>query len=113
MAGQAPYVVNAGIIYGNHVIGLDAGLFYNVKGPTLTIVGSGLIPDVFALPFHSLNFSLNQRFGEQERITLEFKVDNILGDKVDEVYRSFQAADQPYFRLYPGRTFGIGLKYRL
>lgn len=113
MAGQAPYVVNAGLMYGNHDIGLDAGLFYNVKGPTLTIVGSGLIPDVYALPFHSLNLSLNKRFGKEQKFSVEFKVSNIIGDRIDEVYRSFQAEDQPYFRLYPATAFGLGLKYSL
>ncbi len=42
MAGQAPYVVNAGLSYNNFETGLDFGLFYNVKGPTLEIVGNGL-----------------------------------------------------------------------
>jgi outer membrane receptor protein involved in Fe transport len=113
MAGQAPYVVNAGITYGNRDMGLDAGLFYNVKGPTLTIVGSGLIPDVYALPFNSLNFSLNKKLGAEKRTTLEFTISNIMGERVSEVYRSYQAADMPYYSVYPARSFGIGLKYKL
>ena len=47
MAGQAPYVINGGISYGNADKGIETGFFYNVKGPTLYIVGVGLYPDVY------------------------------------------------------------------
>ena len=41
MAGQAPFVVNVGLTYGDPESGIDAGLFYNVKGRTLEIISSG------------------------------------------------------------------------
>ena len=44
MAGQAPYIVNAGFSYDNIERGLSAGLFYNVKGRTLEIVGGNVAP---------------------------------------------------------------------
>jgi len=53
MAGQAPYIINAGFSYRNLLSGFDAGFYYNVKGPTLIVVGGGLFPDVFSDPFHS------------------------------------------------------------
>lgn len=112
MAGQAPYVINAGITYSDFNIGVDAGLFYNVKGPTLTVVGVGLVPDVYVVPFESLNFSLNKKLGEDQNTMLEFKVSNILGSYLEEVYRSYEAEDQPNYRIYPGRSFGIGLKHK-
>ncbi len=51
MAGQSPYVLNAGLTYSMAEIGLETGLFYNVKGATLTIVGGGLFPDIYVEPF--------------------------------------------------------------
>ncbi|KRP08761.1 MAG: TonB-dependent receptor, partial [Sphingobacteriales bacterium BACL12 MAG-120813-bin55] len=33
MAGQAPYFINAGLVYSSNDLGMDIGLFYNVKGP--------------------------------------------------------------------------------
>lgn len=111
MAGQAPYIVNASLGYENYENGLDAGLFYNVKGSTLAIVGSGLFPDVYAEPFSSLNFNLNKSFGAERNMTLNFSVSNILNDKREEVYRGYNTADQPFTIFNPGRTFGLGFKY--
>ena len=39
MQGQAPYLVNFGLSYKNKSKNLDIGLFYNVQGSTLSIVG--------------------------------------------------------------------------
>lgn len=58
MAGQSPYAINADIIYNNPDSGWASNLFYNMKGPTLTIVGIGLYPDIYVAP--SLNFSINK-----------------------------------------------------
>ncbi|MBR9997848.1 MAG: TonB-dependent receptor, partial [Cyclobacteriaceae bacterium] len=44
MAGQSPYVINSSLTYTNYDLGLDAGIFYNVKGPTLYIVGGDCFP---------------------------------------------------------------------
>jgi outer membrane receptor protein involved in Fe transport len=112
MAGQAPYVINAGITYNDVDFGLDAGLFYNVKGETLTIVGSGLFPDIYFQPFHSLNFSINKKLGKEQNSAIDFKVSNILNDKLESVYSSFGAEDQIFNSLNPGISFGIGFSHR-
>ena len=95
MAGQAPYVINAGLSYGDSETGLDAGIFYNVKGPTLLIVGSGLYPDVYQREFHSMNFSIAKRIGA-----------------VESYYDSFQADEQLFNSLNPGRAFSLGLSHQ-
>jgi hypothetical protein len=111
MAGQAPYIINAGLGYDNPKIGLDAGFFYNVKGRTLFIVGGGLFPDVYAIPFHSLNFNLNKSFGEERRASVSLNVTNLLGDVREEMYGAFNATDQVFYRFNPGTEIGIGFKY--
>src|SRR5690606_22404104 len=63
MAGQAPYVINGGLSYSHADIGIETGIFYNVKGPTLFIVGAGLFPDIYHKPLHSLNFGFNKKLG--------------------------------------------------
>ncbi|MGQ1787943.1 TonB-dependent receptor domain-containing protein [Saccharicrinis sp. GN24d3] len=113
MAGQASYLVNAGIVYGKQESGLDVGLFYNVKGETLTLVGGGVFPDVYTKPFHSLNFSLNKKIGAQKRMLVEFKASNILGNEVEEIFKSYKAKDQTFKRYNPGRSFSIGFKYKI
>jgi len=111
MAGQAPYIINAGLSYNNNQAGLDAGFFYNVKGRTLSIVGGGLFPDVYAIPFHSLNFNMNKSFGAERRASVSINVSNILGDIREEMYGAFQAEDQVFYRFNPGTELGIGFKY--
>lgn len=116
MAGQAPYVINGGLMYDNKDIGLNAGLFYNVKGPTLAVVGLGLYPDVYNVPFHSLNFGINKKLGKEGNTTIDFKVSNILNlfgidNNVSSVYRSFNAEDQLFSSFNPGTAFGLGISH--
>jgi len=112
MAGQSPWVVNAGLTYNNYETGLAAGLFYNVKGETLTIVGAGLFPDIYIESFHSLNFSLNKKFGEKQNTKMEMKISNILDESKESYYQSYNAEKQIYNIFNPGRTFSIGLSYQ-
>jgi len=109
MAGQAPYIINAGLTYDNAKIGLDAGFFYNVRGETLFLVGGGTFPDVYSDPFHSLNFNLNKTFG---RATLDLNVSNILNDNDEKYYKAFRAEDQIYESYSPNRSVSLGIKYR-
>jgi hypothetical protein len=111
MAGQAPYVINAGLTYGNRDNGIDAGLFYNVKGETLQIVGTGLYPDVYFQPFHSLNFSFNKKIGVEQNTTLDFGINNILNDEVESFYQSFEATPQVFNRVNPGVSVSVGISH--
>lgn len=111
MAGQSPYVLNGGLMYTSAQN--NFGIFYNVKGSTLQIVGLGLFPDVYTMPFHSLNASFNRTVGKDDRGSLKFRVSNLLGDDVLSVYKSFQAQDQVFSRLVPGMSFSMGYSYKL
>lgn len=112
MAGQSPYVINAGFTYSNPDIGLDAGLFYNVKGATLSIVGTGLFPDIYIVPYNSLNFGLNKKVGASQNTVIDFKISNILNQKVESYYRSYEAEQQLYSSFNPGLSFSIGVSHR-
>lgn len=111
MAGQAPYIINTGLVYSDVEKGFDAGFYYNVKGATLTVVGGGLFPDVVSDPFHALKFSLNKSFNK--RTSISFEVDNILNDTNEEYFEGFQSDRQTFTRFNPGISFGIGLKYSI
>ena len=111
MAGQAPYIINTGISYNNFTNGWEAGLFYNVQGPTLNLVGFGNRTDTFTVPFNSLNFNLNKSFGADERIQANFGVENILNSKRQIVYSSFEAQDQFFTNLAPGTEIKFGFTY--
>lgn len=111
MAGQAPFMINAGLQYDNPGIGLDAGFFYNLKGETLTVVGGGLFPDVYSTPFHNLRFNLNKKMGSHNQASLNLSVSNILNDNQEEVFKGFKAQDQIFSSFSPGRAVSLGLKY--
>ncbi len=111
MAGQSPYVINAGLTYDLKDFGIETGLFYNVKGPTLTIVGGGLFPDIYVEPFHSLNFSANKKLGESGKTIIDLKVSNLLGESFSEVYKSYEAENQPFEVYNPGTSFSVGISY--
>lgn len=113
MAGQAPYILNAGLVYNDPEKALDLGFYYNVKGPTLTVVGGGLFPDVFSVPFHSLKFTLNKSIGEDGRTSINFEADNLLNSTLLQNYQGFSAEDQIFSRFEPGMTLGLGLKYSI
>jgi TonB-dependent receptor len=113
MQGQSPYMLNAGVSYNNPKNGWQGGLFYNVQGEKLHIVGVADNPDVFEVPFHSLNFNILHSFGEERQYQIGVSVNNILDDTRDRVFRSFNS-HSPYFSTWaPGRTFKVSFRYSL
>jgi len=112
LQGQSPFLINVGLDYANDNIGLQSGLFYNVQGKTLEVVGTGIVPDVYTLPYNSLNFTLNKAFGKIKNSAIDLKVTNILGDKKESNYESFQAMDQLYSLRNPGTEFSLGYTYK-
>ncbi|NNK88535.1 MAG: TonB-dependent receptor [Flavobacteriaceae bacterium] len=112
LQGQSPYLINIGLDYSLDEIGLQTGLFYNVQGKTLEVVGTGIVPDVYTKPFHSLNFTLNKSFGSERRSAIDLKVANILGSERESSFESFQTQDQVYSLRQPGTEFSIGYSYK-
>ena len=111
MQGQAPYIINAGVSYAGFNNGIDASLYYNVQGKKLAVVGSGAAPDVYDVPFHSLNMKINKSFGEEEKMQVGLGIQNILGDKLEQKYESFNSSDKIYSFLDPGRSFSLNFSY--
>ncbi len=112
MAGQSPYIINAGFTYADADKGLNLGMFYNVKGPTISIVGSGLFPDVYSLPYNNLSLSFNKSLGKKQKVNLNLRAENILNDNVDFVFRGYNAKDQIFSSLSPFQSFSIGFSYK-
>ncbi len=116
MAGMAPYLINAGAYYsgGKNVFWnrFEAGLFYNVQGSTLEFVGAADRPDIYTEPFHSLNFNSTVKLGKEKRVVLGLKIENLLDDDLELIYKSYKATDQFFERRSPGKLFKINLSYR-
>ena len=106
LQGQSPFLINAGIDYNHTEKGIRGGLYYNVQGKTLEVVGDGFYPDVYTMPFHSLNFNLIKQFENSTSLTL--KVSNILEDSRESLFEGYGGSTE-YFKLrHLGRTFSLG-----
>ena len=118
MAGQAPYVINAGLIYNPKkkegvLDKFEMAVFYNVQGPTLYFVGIVDRPDVYTVPFHSLNLSINKKFGKENQFDCSLRVNNLLNDATEQVYRSYGAEDQFFTQIKPGILTSLKLTWNL
>ena len=112
MAGQAPYILNGGLIYSSES-GFEAGAFYNVQGRTLQFAGIVDRPDVYTVPFHSLNLTVNKTFGSSDQSRIGLKVTNLLNDRRESVFSSYEATDQLFQSLAPGRQISVNFSYSL
>ncbi|SDR68605.1 TonB-dependent receptor [Formosa sp. Hel1_31_208] len=112
LQGQAPYLINFGLDYNNQDIGLQTGLFFNVQGETLEVVGINIVPDVFTQPFNSLNFNLNKSFGETKNSSIDLKVSNILNSVRRSDYVSFGSQNQLFSLREPGTEISIGYSFK-
>lgn len=108
LQGQSPFLINAGLNYNNREMGLETGIFYNVQGKTLEVVGFGQNPDVYTQPFHSLNLNFSKTIGKEQRSKISVKANNILNDIRESQYESFGAAKQNFSFREPGVSFSLG-----
>lgn len=106
MAGMAPYLVNAGLYYTGAEEGfarrLEGGFYYNVQGSTLSYVGVADRPDIYTEPFHSLNFNASVKLGKEQHMALGLKMENLLNQDIELVYKSYNTSDQYFERRSPG-----------
>lgn len=112
LQGQSPFLVNAGLTYNGEENGWQAGVFYNVQGKTLQVVGIRAVPDVYTLPFNNLSANLSRAFGPNKNQSISLKVSNLLDDDVESVYESFGAQDQIYSIRRPGQEFSFSYSFK-
>ena len=96
LQGQAPFLINAGVTFTNVNKNFEAGLFYNVQGKTLEVVGVGNIPDVYTDPFNNLNLTCTKKFGANQNQTITFKMQNILADTKESFYDYYGEEQRPF-----------------
>ncbi|MEE3085499.1 MAG: TonB-dependent receptor, partial [Bacteroidota bacterium] len=110
LQGQSPYLINAGLEYSNQGKGFQGGLFYNVQGKTLQVVGNGFYPDVYTIPFNSLNFNFIKQLRKNR--TLTFKVTNLLDDNRESQFIGYKQEREYFSFRQIGRTFSINYSFR-
>ena len=106
LQGQSPYLINAGLDYNNQQKGIRGSLYFNVQGKTLEVVGDGFYPDVYTMPFNSLNFNLSKQF--KNNTSLTFRIRNLLNDERESLFEGYGGKTE-YFRFRNiGRTYSLG-----
>lgn len=108
LQGQSPFLINSNIEFLNEDSGFQYGLFYNVQGRTLEVVGTGIVPDVYTVPFHSLNFNLTKYLDDDGKSSISIKAKNILNSKKESVYESFNISDEIWTSRNQGTEISIG-----
>jgi len=108
LQGQSPFLINAGLTYAIVSKNLETGLFYNVQGKTLEVVGVGNIPDVYTDPFNNLNFTCTKKLGANQNQTITFKAQNILADTRESFYDYYGEEQRPFSLFKVGRSFSLG-----
>ena len=80
MAGQSPYILNAGIFYTDEAKSrLMVNLMYNVIGKRIQIVGIPQqnawedVPDVYEMPRHLVDFVISKKIGKYAEIKCSVK----------------------------------------
>ena len=111
MAGQAPYIVNAYMNYFNPKSRFQGNLSYTVQGKTLTVIGSGRVPDIYAMPFNALNLNISKEFGKDYHSKISIRVENILNDVRENNFISYRADDASFSVFRPGRQYGFKYTY--
>lgn len=111
MQGQSPHVVNLSIFYKNSDYKLQTGLFYNVKGRTLSIVSMNSNHNIYTKEFHNLSFNFNKKV--KNHLSLEFAIENILSSKKQMVTSSYNSEEKIYKSIDPQRRFNLKISYAL
>lgn len=119
MQGQSPYIINAGLYFQSEKSGWTSSLLYNIMGKRIVVVGQANqnpqedIPDVYEMPFNSLDFTISKKFGKH--IQVKGGVQNILNDKVryQQTVKFDKPGEGPVTRVEPTLEYMAGRYYTL
>lgn len=108
MQGQAPYTVNAGLVYSVPDIGLSMSVLYNRFGRRLDAVGDTSDYDIYEESRDVLDFALAEQFTEWMR--LKFTMKDIVAE--DVVY-TFGQSGTVWESVKVGTTYAVSLAFNL
>ncbi|MEP7170918.1 MAG: TonB-dependent receptor, partial [Bacteroidota bacterium] len=112
MYGQAPYAINGILTYTADSIGLIVTASYNIQGPRLVITSSiAERPDVYELKRNLLDVKISKTLGKHFSVSLSAK--DIINDAVRRSYNNPDGYSLDYDRFTYGRTYILGISYKL
>jgi TonB-dependent receptor len=108
MQGQAPYTLNAGLIYSLPDIRLSMSVLYNRFGQRLDAVGDTRDYDIYEEPRDVLDFALTEQFTPWVR--LKFSIKDILAE---DIVNTFGTSGTVWEQDQVGTTYAISLAFNL
>jgi TonB-dependent receptor len=108
LQGQAPYTVNAGLVYSAPDVGLSMSILYNRFGRRLDAVGDSRDEDIYEEPRDLLDFALTEQFTRWMR--LKFTMKDLLAD--DKVL-TYGKSGSTWERVNAGTTYALSLSFSL
>jgi hypothetical protein len=123
LQGQSPYVINAALFYQNDKAGLSSSIMYNTMGKRIMVAAQlnqsqVVIPDIYEMPRHVLDFSLNKKIGNH--LELKFGIKDLLAQNyvTQQTYEYVKNGENKSATLRNkvynnGRTWSVGLSWKL
>lgn len=117
LQGQAPYIINAALLYNNIKSKWQLNLFYNVIGRRLAYIGYDGYPDIYEMPRNVIDLTITKTFNN--RFSLKANFNDLLNQESlwlqdgngDKVFS--RTDDQSIARYKNGRLFGLTLTYKV
>jgi outer membrane receptor protein involved in Fe transport len=115
LQGQAPYLINGGVFFGDREKGYQINVLYNVVGPRIMFVGFDSYPDIYEMPRSLLDISASYEF--KIGLSLTAGISDILnaqtiwlqdGNANGKLERK---TDQRIQSFRPGSVYSVGVKY--
>ena len=79
LAGQSPYLINAGVYYAAPNNGWQWNVLYNIFGQRIFSVGNITNPTIYEMPRHAIDLNVSRQF---KKIELRVGIQDILNQKV-------------------------------
>jgi TonB-dependent receptor len=116
MQGQAPYVLNGGLIYTSDSSGLSVSLQYNVYGRRLFAVGTFGTPDIYEMPRHMLDLTVSKTISR--RVDMRLSIQDILNARYYLMQDSnedgeISNTDELVLDTRRGRYITLGINFKL
>jgi TonB-dependent receptor len=111
LQGQSPFVVNTSLFYQNDKLGLSSSLMYNVMGKRILVAAElnqgEVVPDIYEMPRHVLDFSLNKKVGKHMELKLGIK-DLLAQNFVTQQTYEYQKDGASKSSTLSNKTYNLG-----
>lgn len=109
MINQAPYTINANLVYQNDKTGWNSSMIFNVSGPSIQMLQLQL-PYIQQKPMPSLQFTLQKAINDSWSVRLRAR--NLL-NAVNEKYMENQGTKYVYNSFKTGQSFSFTVTYSI